>query len=81
MINNPEFRHLIKHYRHYKIQLRYAISIYRGERTVDSALDMAVARGALECLYSQALGKGLLNLAKGIQRTIKAATRYVEHEL
>ncbi|MEC4729115.1 hypothetical protein HWQ46_26790 [Shewanella sp. D64] len=75
-MKNPEFNHLLKHYRHHKLALRYAMAIYRTERSTDSAFNMAAARGALDCLYAQAAGKGLINFAKGIRRTIEAAARY-----
>ncbi|MEC4729158.1 hypothetical protein HWQ46_27060, partial [Shewanella sp. D64] len=68
---NPEFNHLLKHYRHHKVMLRHAMVIDRVERSTDSALGMAAERGALDCLYYQAHGKGLINLAKGIRRTIE----------
>ena len=76
-MKSAEFLHLLKHYRHHKAMLRHAMVIHRIERTIGSALDMAAEHGALECLYYQAHGKGLINLAKGIRRTMKAAKLYM----
>ncbi|TVL14781.1 hypothetical protein [Shewanella algae] len=59
------FQHLLKHFRNAKIEL-----IRQGSTMPDSGLQYWY--GVLDCLYWQALGLGVLNLAKGIRRyTIK----------
>lgn len=63
------FRHLLNHYRSHKSNLR--LKAASGDK-----VQIALALGALDCLYWQALGNDLINLAKGINRTIVHSYRY-----
>ncbi|AVV81926.1 hypothetical protein [Shewanella putrefaciens] len=63
------FRHLLNHYRSHKANLR--LKAASGDK-----VQIALALGALDCLYWQALGNDLINLAKGINRTIVHSYRY-----
>ncbi|ABX50567.1 conserved hypothetical protein [Shewanella baltica OS195] len=69
MTQSAAFRHLLNHYRSHKL------SLLLKAKTGDS-IKIALALGALDCLYWQALGNGLTNLAKGINRTIVYSYRY-----
>ncbi|MDT3294395.1 hypothetical protein Q4Q57_04440 [Shewanella sp. SP2S2-6] len=69
MTQSAAFRHLLNHYRSHKL------SLLLKAKTGDS-IKIALALGALDCLYWQALGNGLTNLAKGISRTIVYSYRY-----
>lgn len=62
-MKKPAFHHFIAHYRTHKKALALAIN-------TDGSTNIAIALGALDCLYWQALGNDLLALAKGINRTI-----------
>ncbi len=69
MTQSAAFRHLLNHYRSHKL------SLLLKAKTGDS-IKIALALSALDCLYWQALGNGLTNLAKGISRTIVYSYRY-----
>ncbi|WP_415776263.1 hypothetical protein ACMYQ1_09570 [Shewanella oncorhynchi] len=69
MTQSAAFRHLLNHYRSHKL------SLLLKAKTGDG-IKIALALGALDCLYWQALGNGLTNLAKGISRTIVYSYRY-----
>jgi hypothetical protein len=71
-MNKPAFKHLLAHFRGTKnvvnqtLLLNSACSLAWQKRANELALARSV--GALDCLYWQALGNGLTNLAKGIRR-------------
>jgi hypothetical protein len=69
MKTNAAFKHLIGHYRNQKIDLICALKMGDPVKT-------AIALGALDCLYWQSLGNGLVNFAKGIARTIIHSYKY-----
>ncbi|MCS6236177.1 hypothetical protein G3495_13735 [Shewanella baltica] len=69
MTQSAAFRHLLNHYRSHKLSLLL-------KATTGDSIKIALALGALDCLYWQALGNGLTNLAKGISRTIVYSYRY-----
>jgi hypothetical protein len=69
MNKSAVFQHLIKHYRTHKKAM--ALELTAGKQH-----NIATALGALDCLYWQALGNGLTNLAKGIGRTIMYSYQY-----
>ena len=69
MTQSAAFRHLLNHYRSHKVSLLL-------KATTGDSIKIALALGALDCLYWQALGNGLTNLAKGISRTIVYSYRY-----
>ena len=69
MTQSAAFRHLLNHYRSHKLSLLL-------KTTTGDSIKIALALGALDCLYWQALGNGLTNLAKGINRTIVYSYRY-----
>jgi hypothetical protein len=66
------FKHLLAHFRGTKnvvgqtLLINSTCSLAWQKRTNEFALAKHV--GALECLYWQAMGNGLINLAKGIRR-------------
>jgi hypothetical protein len=69
MKSKAAFKHLLSHYRSHKIDM--PLRIKSGNN-----IKVAQALGALDCLYWQALGNGLTNLAKGIRRTITHSYRF-----
>ncbi|PKG80041.1 hypothetical protein CXF80_17985 [Shewanella sp. Actino-trap-3] len=69
MKSKAAFNHLLGHYRAQKIGL--PLKIQSGD-----SIKVAMSLGALDCLYWQALGNGLTNLAKGIGRTIIHSYKY-----
>jgi hypothetical protein len=69
MKTNAAFKHLLMYYRNNKTFL----SMYVNTGT---NIQIAQCLGALDCLYWQALGNGLTNLAKGIKRTILHSYRF-----
>lgn len=69
MTQSAAFRHLLNHYRSHKLNLLL-------KATTGDSIKIALALGALDCLYWQALGNDLINLAKGINRTIVHSYRY-----
>ena len=64
------FHHLLNHYRSNKQLLGFAIECHQICPDQGSVVDIAKNIGALNCLYWQAMGHGLVNLAKGIRRTL-----------
>jgi hypothetical protein len=68
-MSSAAFEHLLGHYRAQKIGL--PLKIQSGD-----SIKVAMSLGALDCLYWQALGNGLTNLAKGIRRTITHSYKY-----
>jgi len=69
MKNKAAFNHILGHYRAQKCRLPF--HIHSGDQ-----IKVAMILGALDCLYWQALGNGLTNLAKGIGRTIIHTYKY-----
>ncbi|MGI2067877.1 hypothetical protein [Shewanella sp. MF08487] len=69
MTQSAAFRHLLNHYRSHKLSLLL-------KAKTGNSIKIALALGALDCLYWQALGNGQTNLAKGINRTIVYSYRY-----
>ncbi|MCW3171392.1 hypothetical protein [Shewanella subflava] len=69
MKTNATFKHLLMYYRNNKCLL--CIHAKSGDN-----IQIAQYLGALDCLYWQALGNGLTNLAKGIRRTITHSYRF-----
>jgi hypothetical protein len=69
MKSKAAFKHLLSHYRSHKIDMQLRIKS-------GNSIKVAQALGALDCLYWQALGNGLTNLAKGIGRTIIHSYKY-----
>jgi len=75
-MQSAAFRHLLNHYRAEKRSLVSDVKLYvENQHTCadSSYLSIAKASGALNCLYWQALGNDLTNLAKGIRRTLAKA--------
>ncbi|MPY25160.1 hypothetical protein [Shewanella sp. YLB-07] len=75
-MRNIVFRHLLNHYRAEKRSLVSDVKIYVDNQHTcadSSYLSIAKSSGALNCLYWQAMGNGLVNLAKGIRRTLTKA--------
>ena len=68
-MNSAAFKHLLGHYRSHKSSMHSRIN--KGDN-----IQIAAVLGALDCLYWQALGNGLTNLAKGINRTITHSYQY-----
>ena len=69
MTQSAAFHHLLNHYRSHKLSLLL-------KAKTGNSIKIALALGALDCLYWQALGNGLTNLAKGISRTIVYSYQY-----
>ena len=69
MKSKAAFNHILGHYRAQKMGL--PIKMHS-----DDKIGIAIKLGALDCLYWQALGNGLTNLAKGIGRTIIHSYKY-----
>ncbi|WP_351123457.1 hypothetical protein [Shewanella sp. T24-MNA-CIBAN-0130] len=69
MKSKAAFNHILGHYRAQKLGLPF--NIHSGDQ-----IKVAMILGALDCLYWQALGNGLTNLAKGIGRTIIHSYKY-----
>tara|TARA_R110002033_G_scaffold54_2_gene858 strand:+ start:1198 stop:1458 length:261 start_codon:yes stop_codon:yes gene_type:complete len=72
MKQQAAFKHLLHHFRATKgiVKQTFSVnstSLYEGN---NHAYELALARcvGALDCLYWQAMGNGLVNLGKGIRR-------------
>jgi len=75
-MKSAAFQHLLNHYRSNKQSLiaQAQISVSNGSvQEFDNLLKLAKYSGALDCLYWQALGNDLTNLAKGIRRTLDKA--------
>jgi ribosome biogenesis protein Tsr3 len=74
------FKHLLAHFRYQKeftkgfLNTAYKVTISQHQ----AELVFAKIIGALECLYWQALGNGLINLAKGIHRYIHKLKAHVK---
>ncbi|NRD73236.1 hypothetical protein HQQ94_08265 [Shewanella sp. VB17] len=74
--NKAAFEHILSHYRGNKQSLVGEIKILiDNDSVIDNARLVNIAKycGALDCLYWQALGNDLTNLAKGIRRTLTKA--------
>ncbi|QDO82398.1 hypothetical protein FM037_03005 [Shewanella psychropiezotolerans] len=72
-MKSATFQHLLNHYRSYKKPLGLAIECHQICPDQGYAVGVAKNNGAMECLYWQAMGNGLVNLAKGIRRTLTKA--------
>jgi len=75
-MKSAAFHHLLNHYRSNKQSLVAEIQILiDNDNLIDNLNLVAIAKysGALDCLYWQALGNDLTNLAKGIRRTLDKA--------
>ncbi|MGS0691199.1 hypothetical protein [Shewanella sp. 30m-9] len=75
-MKSAAFRHLLNHYRAEKRILVSDVKQYVDNKHTcadSSYLSIAKHSGALNCLYWQALGNDLTNLAKGIRRTLEKA--------
>ncbi|ABZ75881.1 conserved hypothetical protein [Shewanella halifaxensis HAW-EB4] len=75
-MSNAAFQHLLKHFRSNKQSLvREIQTLIDNDGLIDNSNLIAIAKysGALDCLYWQALGNELTNLAKGIRRTLAKA--------
>ncbi len=75
-MKSAAFRHLLNHYRSNKQFLITEIQTFIDNgNLIDNINLVKIAKysGALDCLYWQALGNGLINLAKGIRRTLDKA--------
>lgn len=71
--NKAAFQHLLIHYRGNKQSLVTETQMLMAkEGVIDNSnlVNIAKYSGALDCLYWQALGNDLTNLAKGIRRTL-----------
>ncbi len=75
-MKKAEFNHLLKHFRVTKTDLAIAIQSYNKFGNETLKLNVVKQLGALECLYFQALGNGLVNLAKGIRRLLKHVPKF-----
>ncbi|GIU13015.1 hypothetical protein [Shewanella sp. MBTL60-007] len=75
-MSKAAFHHLLKHFRSNKLSLAKEIQVLiDNDGLIDNTNLIAIAKysGALDCLYWQALGNDLTNLAKGIRRTLAKA--------
>ncbi|MFT5788035.1 hypothetical protein [Shewanella sp. GutDb-MelDb] len=75
-MKSAAFQHLLNHYRSNKQCLIFEVQIFLDNgNQIENANLVKIAKysGALDCLYWQALGNGLTNLAKGIRRTLDKA--------
>ena len=75
-MKSAAFQHLLTHYRSNKQSLVAEIhTLIDNDKLIDNTNLVKIAKysGALDSLYWQAMGNGLVNLAKGIRRTLTKA--------